>query len=191
MTVMLPHTQEESVELGDAIAFASIGGYLRSQGSQFRSQLTRSVQFEDLKTGPVVFVGPVTGWMEFLAPDLRFSVQRDAGATITWIEDSENPADRTWLREVTSSPTSSVNETYALVTRMWSPKTGQVVVSIAGLSPHATGAAGELLSDSSRMEELASELPRTWAERNMQIVIATQRVGNSYSTPRVVATHLW
>ncbi len=185
-----PYTPEQAVELGDASAFASIAGYVRLQGGMFRSQLTRSSQFEDFKAGPVVFIGPVTRWMEVLAPDLRFSVQRDPQGSLTWIEDRENPADRTWLREVTRPPT-GVNETYALVTRMWNPKTGQMIVSIAGLSPYGTGAAGELLSDPNHMEELARDLPDGWDQQNMQIVIATQRVGNSYSTPRVAATHFW
>jgi hypothetical protein len=182
---------QNAVPLPDVTALVNIAGYLKRTGRPQRIEINRNVQFKDLKAGPSVIIGPLTPRLkEILATDWRFSVERDEKITMTWIRDREKPDSRQWSVEV-NAPSNSTAEAYALVTRVWSETLGQPVVSVAGLSPYGTTAAGEFLSDAAALENFASQAPAAWYRRNVQLVIAAKRVGTSSGRPRVAAAHFW
>ncbi|HKD07302.1 MAG TPA: hypothetical protein VKB79_15475 [Bryobacteraceae bacterium] len=183
-------TREDYVPFGDVSALVDLAGYMRARGKPYRLQYISAVTFQDLKVGPAVFIGPTARWFEQLATGTRYSVQRDDAVTKTWISDRQNAASRIWSANV-DAPAASSADTYALVTRIRIESTRQILVSIAGLSPYATSAAGELLSDPQYLAEYARRAPRDWARRNLQLVIATRRVGTTPGAPRIVADYIW
>jgi hypothetical protein len=182
---------QNAVPLPDVTALVNIAGYLRRTGKAERIEISRNVQFQDLKAGPSVIIGPlIPRWREILSADWRFSVERDPQVTVTWIRDREKPESRQWSVEVNAAA-NSTSEAYALVSRVWSETLGQPVVSVAGLSPYGTTAAGEFLSDASALEGFAANAPEGWDRRNIQLVIAAKRVGTSSGRPRAVASYFW
>jgi hypothetical protein len=183
-------TREDYVPFGDVSALVDLAGYMRARRKAYRLQYISAVTFQDLKTGPAVFIGPTAHWFEQLATGTRYSVLRDEAVTKTWISDRQNPTNRIWSADV-NAPAASTADTYALVTRIRIESTRQILVSIAGLSPYATSAAGELLSDPQYLKEFPRRAPRDWASRNLQLVIATKRVGTTPGTPRIVADYIW
>lgn len=183
-------SREDYVPFGDVSALVAVAGYMRAHGKPYRLQYLSAVTFQDLKNGPAVFIGPINRWAEQFVLGPRFSVQRDAAVTQTWIEDRQNPSSRTWSADVNALATSTA-ETYALVTRVRLEATRQILVSIAGLSPYATSAAGEVLADPQYLNEFSGRAPRQWASRNLQLVIATKRVGTTAGAPRIVDWHVW
>jgi hypothetical protein len=180
----------DAVPLPDVTALVNIASYLRSKGKTYRIRMSRDIQFQDLRSGPVVVIGPVTRWQELLGAGWRFNVVRDEARTETWIRDRDHPQSRNWLVQV-NAPADTTADVYALVTRVWNDTIGQVAVLIAGLSTYATTAAGELLSDARQMQQLAALAPGGWERKNIQLVISAKRVGTSAGKPRVVAVYAW
>ena len=180
----------DAVPLPDVTALVNIASYLRSKGKMYRIRMSRDIEFQDLRSGPVVVIGPVTRRQELLGAGLRFNVERDEARTETWISDRDHPQSRNWLVQV-NAPANTTADVYALVTRAWNDTTGQVTVLIAGLSTYATTAAGEFLSDARQMQQLAALAPRGWERKNIQLVISAKRVGTSAGKPRVVAVYAW
>ncbi len=179
-----------SVPIGDVTALVDIASALRARGKAFQTRFTGSLQFDDLKAGPVVFIGPAVRWLNLVTSDWRFTVDRDEAVTVTWISDRDKPGQRLWSMPVSSLVTGPV-EAYALLTRVRNETTGQSLVSIAGLSTYATSAAGQFLASDLHMRELARAAPSDWDRKNIQIVIATRQVGASSGPPRLVAAHFW
>jgi hypothetical protein len=182
---------QNAVPLPDVTALVNIAGYLKRPSKAQRIEISRNVQFQDLKAGPSIIIGPLSPrWQEILSADWRFSVERDAQVTVTWIRDRQKPEARTWSVEVNAAA-NSTSDAYALVTRVWNDTLGQPVVSVAGLSPYGTTAAGEFLSDADALETLAAQAPKGWDRKNIQLVIAAKRVGTSSGRPRAVASYFW
>jgi hypothetical protein len=182
---------QNAVPLPDVTALVNVAAYLKRTGKPQRIEISRNVQFQDLKAGPSVIIGPVTPrWKELLSADWRFSVERDPDVTLTWIRDRDKPDSRAWSVEV-NALSNSTADAYALVTRVWNDTLGQPVISIAGLSPYGTTAAGEFLSDPGALQEFGANAPKNWDRRNIQLVIVAKRVGTTSGRPRVVASYFW
>ena len=184
------HNRADYVPMGDAAAMARILSSLRERGKPINLVYSSSIQLADLKSGPAILIGPVNRWLEMMAQDLRFTIQRDDAVTRTWISDRQHPDRRDWSVQV-NAQSSSVAEAYALISRVWNPTTGRFMVCISGLSPYATSAAGEFVSNTPKMAELLKSAPSGWSKRNVQIVIAATRVGTNVGIPRAVATYFW
>lgn len=183
-------SRADYVPMGDVTAMAHILANLKERGKPFHLVYSAGIQLADLKTSPAILIGPMSRWLEMMAKDLRFTVARDPAVTETWIADNQHPERRDWSVQV-GAPASSVAEAYALITRVWNPTTGNYMICISGLSPYATSAAGDFVSDPSRMRELFKDAPSGWERKNVQIVIAATRVGTNVGIPRAVATYLW
>jgi hypothetical protein len=183
-------TREDYVPFGDVGALVDLGGYMRARNKPYRLRYLSTIAFQDLKAGPAVLIGPTTRWFDQLATGVRFSVERDEGVTRTWISDRQSPSSRAWSADVNAS-SNSTEDTFALITRIRLESTRQILVSIAGLSPYATSAAGELLSEPQYLNEFARHASAGWYDRNLQLVVATKRVGTTPGTPKIVAQYVW
>jgi hypothetical protein len=176
--------------MGDVAAMAHILANFKQRGKAFNLVYDSSIQLADLKAKPAILIGPMSRWLEMMSKDLRFTVERDQAVTHTWIADREHPARHDWSVQV-GAPASGIAEAYALITRLWNPTTGNYMICISGLSPYATSAAGDFVSDPNRMGDLLRDAPSGWDHRNVQIVIAATRVGTNVGIPRAVATYFW
>lgn len=65
---------------------------------------------------------------------------------------------------------------YGIVSRWHDPNTGAVVITIAGITPYGTQAAGELATDAAMLAPAMRQAPPGWARKNMQIVFRTRVV---------------
>lgn len=183
-------SRADYVPMGDVAAMARILANLKQRGRSFNLFYSNSIQLADLKSGPAILIGPMSRWLELMSKDLRFTVDRDQAITQSWINDREHPGRRDWSVQV-GAPASSVAEAYALITRVWNPTTGNFMVCISGLSPYATSAAGDFVSNAKKMQDLLGSAPSGWGHKNVQIVIAATRVGTNVGIPRALATYFW
>jgi hypothetical protein len=182
--------RDQGVPLAEVAAAVKIVGQKITRGRVFHVRSYANTKFEDLRDGPVVLIGGFdNNWTTRLLDDphlhLRFRLQRDGPAV--WISDQQNPNQRGWRVD----PLGKVAEDYAVVTRVSNPATGQVMVSMAGLLPFGTGAAGEFLSEPRFLEAAVAKAQKSWNNKNIQIVIATSLTGASSGPPRVLATWFW
>ncbi len=179
---------DRGVPLAEVAAAFKIVGQKITRGKAFHVRSYANTKFEDLRDGPVVLIGGFdNSWTVSLLDDLhlRFRLERDG--PVAWIGDQQNPSQRNWRVD----PRAKVAEDYAVVSRVWNPATGQVMVSVAGLLPFGTGAAGEFLSEPRYLEAAVAKAPKSWQNKNIQIVIATSLTGANSGPPRVLATWFW
>jgi len=183
--------EREHVAFADAATLSRITGVLMTKGKSFHIRSHRSAKLEDLRDGPVVLIGAFNNeWTIRLEEQVRYQFVRDPETRVTYIQDRDNPSDRTWLVDP-GMPYHNLKEDYALVARFLEPTTGRLVVTAAGITKFGTAAAGEFLSEPSYIAQTLKSAPGDWDRKNLEILIATKLVGESSGPPRVVATHFW
>jgi hypothetical protein len=84
-----------------------------------------------------------------------------------------------------------VAEDYAIVLRFTSPRTGQPVLVIAGVSTFGTEAAGDFIASQRLLAEALQTAPKNWDQKNFEFVLQTKIIGNSPGHPTVVAANYW
>jgi hypothetical protein len=80
---------------------------------------------------------------------------------------------------------------YAIVTRTFDPVTREPFVSLAGLHSFGNQIAGEFVSQESSWNELAAHAPAGWEKMNTQVVLETNIIGTTPSSPKVVDAYFW
>jgi hypothetical protein len=181
----------ERVAYADATALARIASLFAAHHKSYRTRLQISAKLEDLKDGPAVLIGAFNNsWTLRVTGQLRFGFARNPEAHVSWIEDRENPQAAKWSHEMTA-PYTSVQEDYAIISRVVDPTTGRMVVTASGLAKFGTEAAGEFLTNPVYMEQIPKQAPKGWERRNIQLVIRANVVGRSSGPPQIVAAHFW
>ena len=79
----------------------------------------------------------------------------------------------------------------AIVTRTFDPETRSPFVSLAGLHSFGNQIAGEFVSQESYWNELAGRAPASWEKMNLQVVLETNVVGTTPSSPKIVDAYFW
>jgi hypothetical protein len=176
------------VGIGDSDAAFLIGRTLQSLGSGSQARLGSDVTYSDLKKSPAILVGGFSNrWTMSMTSGLRFSFAEQNGTRV--IVDRNKPS-VVW--QVPSlSKTGSATEDYAIVSRLVSSPTGQVLISAAGINSYGSQAAGEFITDPSAMKKLESTAPRGWEQMNMQVILRTRVIGETPTPAEVVATYYW
>jgi len=177
-------------DLSAASAIASFMGLHKKDSSLRYAQAT---SLSELRGSPVILVGGFPNeWAMRLRVDLRYGFQLEEEKRFgkTWIDDKKNPANRNW--EIDQSlPYSQVTSDYALINRVLDQSTGQWMIGIAGLTGFSTLAAQQMLTDAKAMNMLGASLPKDWARKNLQIVLAFKMVNGSLGTARIVTAYSW
>jgi hypothetical protein len=101
----------------------------------------------------------------------------------------QGPAGRAWRPKF--GPHGEVIEDFGIVTRLLNSKTGQFVVSTAGIQADGTQAAAELVSSSRYLEEALRSAGSGWAKKNLQVVIQTTVTDSVPGPPQAVAVYTW
>jgi hypothetical protein len=144
------------------------------------------VQMKDLSNSPAVLIGAFDNrWTVALSNQLRFSFALDG--TTEYIHDSQNPSFRDWSISNLAGP----SEDYGIIARTFTPTTGNLLVTVAGLGRDGTLAAGACVSDASCMEQARKFVPGDWKHRNLEIIIATTVANSSPSNARVISAYTW
>jgi hypothetical protein len=77
------------------------------------------------------------------------------------------------------------------VARFIDTNTDQFAVVVAGIGRGGTVAAGEFLVDPNRMNDILSYLPKTWDQKNVEILLETQVIQGRSGPPRIVTAYTW
>jgi len=181
----------EHIAYADATALTRITSLFSARHKSYRTRLQLSGKLEDLKEGPAVLIGGFNNsWTLRLTGQLRFGFARNPDTHISWIEDRENPKAVKWFHVMTA-PYTSVQEDYAIISRVLDPTTGRMVVTASGLAKFGTEAAGEFLTNPIYMEQIPKQGPKDWDRRNIQLVIRSTVIGRSSGPPQIIAAYFW
>ncbi|SEF89958.1 hypothetical protein SAMN05421819_1284 [Bryocella elongata] len=176
------------VGIGDSNASFLIGRALQSFGRGSQARLGDDVSFSDLKKAPAVLVGGFSNrWTMSMTNGLRFSFAEQDDKRV--IVDRDRPS--TFWSVPSLSKTGHATEDYAIVSRVLVARTGQSLVSIAGISGYGSQAAGEFVTDPAAIQKLTRSAPKGWERMNLQLVLRTKVVGETPGPAEVVASYYW
>lgn len=180
--------RDEGVPLAEVSAVARVIGQKMARGKTFHVRSHATTKFVDLRDGPAVLIGGFdNSWTVRLVEELHLRYHLERDGPVLWVGDRQNPGRRNWSVDTRSS----VTRDYAVISRVWNQGTGKEMVSIAGLLPFGTGAAGEFLSEPRYLDSVVASAGKSWQNRNLQIVIATRLTGASSGPPEVLAVYSW
>ncbi len=191
MTLSEFHADDyEIVHLDDAETLARIAGLMQARGKQYQIESQSQATYADLQSEPVVLIGLENNdWTQRLVQDLRFSVVRTSPYVLT-IRDRSHPTDEKWSVNF-ASPYLSLTKDYAIVDRSMDPKTGQMVVTIAGLTVFGTMAAGRFVTDPEEIRAMDAIAPRGWEHRNLELVLSVDVIRGVPGRPVIIASRFW
>ena len=182
-TDLLTRDPDHYVGLGDAFALAQLNSYFKGRGKATDVRIGNDVSFADLRQGPVVLIGAFTNqWTMQMTRDLRFVFDHVGGDAV--LRDQQN-AEQYWRR--------STGETgdYVLVSRVFDSKTGNLIITAAGIGHLGTQMAGEFLTRPDLFAAMLADAPPDWARRNAQWVLRGEIIGRTAGPPSVAAVHYW
>jgi hypothetical protein len=186
-------TRPNSIGWPDVLTLVRLSGLIQSKGQPYQILREDRASFSELQDGPAILIGAFNdAWTLRLMEGMRFGYRQDGA--VYWITDRQDPSRNQWKTDLSRQDAEGrplVNEDYALISRFLNPRTGRIVVIVAGLYGFGTEAAGRLLTDARQMESLAGQVPPQWDKKNLQIVVGTEVIDRSSGPARVLAVHAW
>ncbi|MBI4889199.1 MAG: hypothetical protein HY821_01160 [Acidobacteria bacterium] len=177
------------VGVGATTGAARFAGVLGRLGKPFELRINPDISFSDLRNQPVLLLGAFSApWSMEMTRGLRFELRGTVDGPDNAIVDT-GPSGRTWRLQAYAAE--SIAEDYALVSRVFESKSGQMAILAAGFSPPGTQAAAEFLTDPVLFRQFTSQAPPDWASRNFQIVLHCTVHAHTPGPPKVIATHVW
>lgn len=175
------------VDVGDLKAEARIAALLTQAKRPPIVRIGNDVGFDELKKSPAILVGfSYDRWAElnrglrfYLNPGLNdFYGVTDYGVPTPW--------------KISTYPNSlTLDEDYAIVSRILDRDTGQVLVQVSGISRYGTEGAADLITNADLLAQALRDAPPGWQKKNIQIVLHVRVISGSPTAPTVLATHFW
>ncbi len=180
----------EMVHMDDAETLARLTGLMEYKGKPFQIVSQSQATYADLQGGPVVLIGLMNNdWTERLVRDLRFSAVRTT-PYIMAIHDRNNPANDKWSVDY-AGPYLNLTKDYAIVDRLTDPRTGQIVVVVAGLSVYGTLAAGRFVTNPDEIKAINAIAPRGWEHKSLELVLSVDVIRGVPGRPVILASRFW
>jgi len=179
---------QQYVGAGDANAATILSALFGRLGKATEFRIAPETSYAELSDTPVVLIGAFTNrWtMEtmnatpfgFLEKDSIFIIEERSGQKRIWTPPQIRFDGKTEVD-------------YAIVSRLLDSKTGQFLVTAAGITNYGSRAAGYFLTRSELLSKGLKGAPADWSHKNIQFVLKTQIVDGSPTAPEVVAREIW
>ncbi len=173
------------VNKDDAYVAAELTGLFARIHKTSQVRIGRDSTYEDLRNSPAVLIGAFNNpWTIRMTSDLPigFTLRSKEG----YIEEKGGQG-RIWHTGVSVKDAKDI----ALVARLVNSKTGQFLVIIGGIGMVGTQAAGAFVSQPDELEAALRSAPAGWQQKNVEVVLESDVIDGSASTPRVVAVKTW
>lgn len=173
------------VGFGDAFALAHISGFLNRKGKEVSIRMGNNISFAELRDHPAVLIGAFTNqWTMEMMSSLRFVFDWVEGTPV--IKDQMHYSERIWRRDPARP-----NMDYVILSRIVDSRTGDVLITAAGLAHAGTYMAGEFLTNPEYFANAVKQAPSNWAERNVQLVLEGEVIGRTPGPPKVIDAWYW
>jgi hypothetical protein len=178
---------EFGVAAGDAYAAFRISALLGKMDKATQFRIGNESSFDDLRNSPAVIIGAFSNrWTLEVTSNLRYAFNEKGNDF--WIEDRNSPEKR-WVTRFNQRD--EIVEDFGIVNRLLNSKTGQLVVTVAGIRATGSDAAGQLVSNPAYFQEALRSAPADWKNKNIQFVVKTEVVDSVAGPPEVVASYFW
>lgn len=179
---------DQYVGVGDAQAAVLLSTTLRGYNRPSQMRTGNDVSFSELRNSPAILIGAFSNrWTLQMTNELRFVFEFKDGRKIVLDRSGKGQA---WAPP-SMPPNGKVSEDYAIVSRVFDTKSGQIVVAVAGITQYGTQAAGEFLANPEHLNRAVAQLPPDWSQKNLQFVIKTNIIGAGTTPPQLLAVHVW
>jgi len=176
--------KNQFITLGDLNANVRVTSFLTMHRQQFDLRSGSDVAFSDLSQSPTILIGGFNNSLTMeLTGDLPYVFDR--GLTI------RNQTNKTQVWSPTFSQDGTATVDYAIVTRTPHSKTGEALVTIAGITQSGTRAAAEFITRPEMIRALIKSAPKGWENKNMEIVLQTKVVNGIPTNSSLVASRYW
>jgi hypothetical protein len=180
---------EFGVAAGDAYVAARLSALFARISKPSQVRIGNNYSFEDLRNSPAVLVGAFNNrWTLQMTANLHFTFAEGDSEGPLRIQE-QGPSGRMWSPQW--APHGQATEDFGVVTRLLDSKTGQLLITAAGVAANGTQAAGEFVSSEDSLAECLRTAPPDWQKKNLQVVIQTSVTDTVTGPPRVVATYFW
>jgi hypothetical protein len=177
----------EIVPAADASVAVALSGLFGRLDKPSQLRIGAAATYEDLRNSPAVVIGGFDSrWTMQLVSNLHFAFHWDQGQ---YMIREQVPGGRVWTTRL--GPHGETVEDFAIVGRLIDSKTGQFTVTVAGIGPRGTQAAGEFVSSSRYLEEGLAGVPADWQDRNLEILLETTVTDSVAGPPHIIATYTW
>lgn len=175
------------VAAGDVYAATAVSTLLGRLDKPSQLRIGANYSYEDLRNSPAVVIGGFNNkWTMQLTSNLHFA----------FVEDNEDymireriPGGRVW--HTRRNAQDETLEDFGIVSRLVDSKTGQFTISVAGIGPKGTQAAGEFASNAQYLEEGLRNAPPNWQKGNLEIVVHTTVTDSVAGPPHAIASYYW
>jgi hypothetical protein len=181
-----------AVVIDDLSPIVKIAGILQANGKKYSLIGEGTTNLMDLRNGPTVFIGAFdNAWTLRLTGSLRYHFSNNPDMTEFGIADSNSPSQTRWVVNRPEQMSTNNYRDFAIVARFTDSTTGKLAVVAAGVGRGGTRVAGEFLTDSDDLAQLARAALLAGNKKNMEIVLSTQIIDGEPGTPKMEATYFW
>lgn len=177
----------EIVPAADASVAFDLSGLFGKLNRTTQLRIGTAATYEDLRNFPSAVIGGFNNkWTMQLVSNLHFAFLWAHGQ---YMIREQVPGGRVWTSRL--GPNGETVEDFAIVGRLIDSKTGQFTVTVAGIGPRGTEAAGEFVSSSRDMEDGLAQAPAGWQNRNLEVLLQTTVTDSVAGPPHVIGIFAW
>lgn len=182
-----PYLSPEIVPAADASVAVSLSGLFGKLDRASQLRIGKAAIYEDLRDFPSAVIGGFNSkWTMELVSNLHFAFLWNHGQ---YMIREQVPGGRVWTTRL--GPHGETLEDFAIVGRLVNSKTGQFTVTIAGIGPRGTQAAGEFVTSSRYLKEGLAGVPAGWQNRNLEVLLQTTVTDSVAGPPHVIGSYTW
>lgn len=177
----------EIVPAADASVAVALSGLFGRLNRPAQLRIGEAATYEDLRNFPAAVIGGFNNrWTMQLVSNLHFAFIRVKGQ---YMIREEVAGGRVWTTRF--GPGGETVEDFAIVARLVDSKTGQFTVTVAGIGPRGTQAAGEFVSSPRDLEDGLAHAPAAWQNRNLEVLLQTTVIDSVAGPPHVIGIYTW
>jgi hypothetical protein len=177
----------EIVPAADASVAVALSGMFGKLNRPTQLRIGATATYEDLRDFPAAVIGGFNNkWTMQLVSNLHFAFLWSNGQ---YMIREQVPRGRVWTTVV--GPHGETTQDFAIVARLIDSKTGEFTVTVAGIGPRGTEAAGEFVSSSRDLEYALARAPAGWQNRNLEVLLQTTVTDSVAGPPRVIGMFAW
>ncbi|HEV2324851.1 MAG TPA: hypothetical protein VGS10_12955 [Terracidiphilus sp.] len=177
----------EIVPAADASVAVALSGLFGRVNRPSQLRIGAAATYEDLRDFPAAIIGGFNNkWTMQLVSNLHFAFIWAHGQ---YMIREQVPDGKVWTTRL--GPQGETLEDFAIVARLINSKTGQFTVTVAGIGPRGTEAAGEFVTSSRDLEDGLARAPAGWQNRNLEVLLQTTVTDSVAGPPHVIGTFAW
>jgi hypothetical protein len=175
------------VAAGDVYAAVALSALLGEMNKPSQLRIGSNYTYQDLRNSPAIVIGGFNNkWTMQLTSNSHFAFIEDDGQ---YMIREQISGGRVWRTR--TGPHGEPIEDFGIVSRLLDSKTGQFTITVAGIGPKGTQAAGEFISNPHYLEEDLRNAPANWQRGNLEIVFETTVTDSVAGPPNAVAAYSW